>query len=39
MNVFQKIFQTLSSRERLTVNTLILVIIVSLVGTILGFYY
>ena len=39
MNTFQKIFQTFSSRERLTANILILVIIASLAGTILGFYF
>lgn len=39
MNTWQKIFRTFSSRERLAVNVLILVIIASLVGTVLGFYY
>lgn len=39
MNTWQKIFQTLSSRERLTVNVLILIIVGSLVGTVFGFYY
>ncbi|KKT70818.1 MAG: hypothetical protein UW66_C0037G0005 [Candidatus Moranbacteria bacterium GW2011_GWF1_44_4] len=39
MNTWQKIFQAFSSRERFTVNILILVIIVSLTGTVLGFYF
>jgi len=39
MSVFQRIFQTLSSRERFAVNILILIIIASLIGTILGLYY
>ena len=39
MSIWQKIYQKLSSRERLTVNLLILVVVVSLMGTILGFYY
>jgi peptide/nickel transport system substrate-binding protein len=39
MNAFQKIFQTFSSRERLTANILILIVIASLIGTVLGFYF
>src|SRR4030042_218472 len=39
MNTWNKIFQTLSNRERLTVNILVLVIIGSLVGTVVGSYY
>ncbi|OGI25175.1 MAG: hypothetical protein A3J76_03165 [Candidatus Moranbacteria bacterium RBG_13_45_13] len=39
MNAWNKIFQMLSSRERLTVNILVLIVIGSLVGTIVGFYY
>jgi peptide/nickel transport system substrate-binding protein len=39
MNTFQKIFHTLSSRERFAVNILILVVSVSLAASVLGFYY
>src|SRR4030043_1150250 len=39
MNAWNKIFQMLSSRERLTVNRLVRIVIGSLVGTIVGFYY
>jgi peptide/nickel transport system substrate-binding protein len=39
MNTLRKIFHTLSNRERLTVNALILVVAISLVISIIGFYY
>lgn len=39
MNILQKIFQALSSREKITVNILILVVSASLIASVLGFYY
>jgi len=39
MNTWQKLFHTLSSRERLTVNALILLVIISLVASVVGFYF
>jgi len=39
MNTWQKISRTFSGREKIAVNVLILIIIASLVGTVLGFYY
>lgn len=39
MNIWQKFFQILSSRERFAVNVLILIIVASLIGTALGLYF
>jgi peptide/nickel transport system substrate-binding protein len=39
MNIFQRFFQVLSHKEKITVNILILVVIASFVGTIVGSYY
>ena len=39
MSIWQKFSQILSHKEKITVNILILVVIVSLIATIVGFYY
>ncbi|MDI6778432.1 MAG: peptide ABC transporter substrate-binding protein [Patescibacteria group bacterium] len=39
MNIFQRFFQVLSHKEKITVNVLILVAVVSFLGTIVGFYF
>jgi len=39
MSIWRKIFQALSSRERLAVNALVLVVLLSLAVTVVGFYY
>lgn len=39
MNTLQKIFQALSGREKMTVNVLILVVVLSLAATAGGFYF
>ncbi len=38
MNILQKIFRALSNREKITVNMLILIVAISLVATVFGFY-